>query len=146
MSSSPQSRMPVALRYVPTEDIEYWWPLIEPILQRAVDRVETGLTVAEIRERAEADTMRLWVIESDGRVCASAATCEIRFKAGNIVHITALAGDDMDEWLGPGLAEFERLAKLNGMIGVRLCGRPGWQRVMPGYRVEMVTLEKRFDG
>lgn len=138
--------MPAVLRYVPQEDIEYWWPLLAPLLRRAVERVESDLSIEEIQERACAGTLRLWLAENDGRVCMAAASGEIRIGTETVTHIFALGGDDMDEWLGPCLTEFERLARLNGITRVRLNGRPGWSRVMPEYRVASVILEKRIDG
>lgn len=136
--------MPAALRYVPVGDLDYWWPLVEPLLQRAV--VDGDVGTDEIRERAEAGTMRLWIGEAACRVAMAAATTEIEIGTERAVHIVALGGDDMGEWLQPCLAEFERLARLNGIARVRLTGRRGWSRVMPGYREASVTLEKCLDG
>lgn len=138
--------MPAALRYVPTEDVEYWWPLLEPLLNRACERDGSDLSIEELQERAFADDVRLWFAEIDGRIVASMATGEITMGAERAVHIFALAGDEMDEWLGPLLKEFERLARINGISRVRLNGRPGWSRVMSGYRVTSVILEKHIDG
>lgn len=136
--------MPAALRYVPVEDLDYWWPLLAPLLKRAVDRDESDIGIQELYDRAETESVRLWLAEVDGRVCMAAAVAEIDIGGERAVHIIALGGDDMDEWLHPALSEFERLARKNGIARVRLNGRPGWSRVMPGYRVASVILEKRL--
>lgn len=36
----------------------------------------------------------------------------------------------------------EQFAKDEGCSGVRICGRKGWARVLPGYRIKRVILEK----
>lgn len=133
---------PGGLRYIPTEDIDYWWPMLEGMFQRATDRVPGELEPSAILHHALADEFRLWVIEDDNDLLLAGAVGET---GDGYVRIYALAGRDMGRWLSEALTEFEILARNNGLKGVRVCGRPGWSRVLPGYRLCQVTMEKKFD-
>ena len=78
----------------------------------------------------------LWLAWSD-HIEAAATT---RLAAG-VCTLTACAGHQRERWL-PLLAKIEKYAKDEGCSAVRIYGRKGWERVLDGYRVEHVVLEK----
>jgi hypothetical protein len=49
----------------------------------------------------------------------------------------------MDKWL-PLLAQIEDWARAEGAALVRIMGRPGWARVLSGYSVTNVVLERQL--
>lgn len=42
------------------------------------------------------------------------------------------------------ITDIERYAQAEGCGAVRIYGRPGWARVLPGYRVAKIVLERRM--
>lgn len=121
------------------------WPLVEPLLQRGIDRVATARTTAQIREGADAGRYRLWAIyrrDNPLPLLAAAATYTHKTNKGLVAVIDTIGGHDMGEWMGPMLAEFERLAKANGVSRIEVEGRMGWARVLPGYEQMRVIMGK----
>jgi hypothetical protein len=59
-----------------------------------------------------------------------------------VVFIDALGGRNRGCWLAQCLAELEAQAKAMGAIRLELEGRPGWRRVLPGYREVRTVLAK----
>lgn len=140
--------MPAAtsLAYVPIADIEEWWPRIEPILRRATDRTESDLTTAELHARARAGNVILWVAIDDGLIVAAMATTEIVVRGERTAFILAMSGTGEGKWIEPLLADLERIALASGIKRIRLCGRKGWARALPDYRITSIVLEKNFHG
>lgn len=124
------------------------WPLIEPLLQRGIDRVATARTTAQIREGAEVGgRYRLWAIyrrEKPLPLLAAAATYAHKTNKGLVAVIDTIGGHDMSDWIGPILGEFERLAKANGVSRIEVEGRLGWARALPGYKQMRVIMGKQL--
>lgn len=131
-----------SLAYVPQADIDEWWPRIEPILRRAIDRVESDLSLSELYQRAKAGNILLWVAIDDGILTAAMATTEIVINGERTAFILAMSGIGEGKWIEPLLAELERLALLTGIKRIRLSGRKGWARALPDYRIASIVLEK----
>lgn len=82
----------------------------------------------------------LWVAWAD-EILAAAVT-ELVLRDGRRECCIALCGGrDMDEWI-TAYPEIERYAREEGCSAMRIIGRPGWERVLPGYRRAAVILTK----
>jgi hypothetical protein len=115
-------------------DVEKVWPLARDLIRAAIER--TGLSdFADIEKDVLAGDQLLWLAISD-HVEAAATTHLSR----NVCTITACSGHQRERWL-PLLACIEKYAKAEG-CKMRIYGRPGWERVLDGYRREYVILEK----
>lgn len=78
----------------------------------------------------------LWCIFIDGHMYAAGV---VGIRNGNTVRINAFGGREMKRWLHL-FSEYEDLARKHGMKEIEIEGRPGWRRVLPGYRVRRVIL------
>jgi len=58
--------------------------------------------------------------------------------------LVACSGQHRERWL-PLFSKIEDYAKAEGCRCMRLVGRPGWERVLDGYRREFVILEKALN-
>jgi hypothetical protein len=78
----------------------------------------------------------LWLAVSD-HIEAAATTHLSR----NVCTLTACSGHQRERWL-PLFKKIEKYAKDEGCTAMRIFGRKGWERVLDGYHVEHVVLEK----
>jgi hypothetical protein len=132
----------VDLLRIDPADVQGFWPQVEPLLKSAIDR--TGLS----EWRAIADDILyghgvLWICRDGERILCAGATSLQKTDSGLVCVITACGGSDMRRWL-PLLAKIEAYAMAEGCRCVRIFGRRGWSRVLAGYVVPSVVLEKEL--
>jgi hypothetical protein len=82
----------------------------------------------------------VWLAVDDKEIMAVATTHLVRPRE-KVCVLTACAGREREQWL-PLFARIEQYAKDEGCTKMRIYGRKGWERVLDGYRVEHVILEK----
>jgi hypothetical protein len=116
------------------KEVSLVWEYAGGMVRAAIER--TGLSEFEdIEKDVLAGDQLLWLAVSD-RIEAAATTHLSR----GVCTITACSGHQRERWL-PLLARIEKYAKAEG-CRMRIYGRPGWERVLDGYRKEYVILEK----
>jgi hypothetical protein len=126
--------MSVDLLCVNPADIAKTWPLARDLIRAAIERTDLS-DFADIEKDVLEGRQLLWLAISD-RVEAAATTHLSR----GVCTLTACSGHQMERWL-PLFATIEKYAKAEG-CKMRIYGRPGWERVLDGYRREYVILEK----
>lgn len=115
------------------------WPHAKDKIRAAVER--TGLCAfADIEYGVLAGDQLLW-LAWDGKEIMAAATTHLVKPHDKVCILTACAGYDRERWL-PLFARIEQYAKDEGCSSMRIYGRKGWKRVLDGYRVKHVILEK----
>jgi hypothetical protein len=125
---------------VPPEDIGQAWPLARNLIFAAIKR--TGLSeFDDIEKQVLSGEQLLWLAISD-HVEAAATTHLV--KPGPVCVLTACGGHERERWL-PLFKQIEQYAKNEGAKCMRIYGRRGWERVLDGYRVEHVILEKAMN-
>lgn len=98
-------------------------------------------TLADVEQSVLFGDGLLWLAWIRGRIEA-AATTELQMVNGaKVCALTACGGRNRNEWLWM-LDEIEDYAKAEGCRAMRICGRRGWERVLPDYRVRRIVLEK----
>lgn len=117
--------------------IDEFWPHAKTQVRTAIEH--TNLSSFEDIERDVLDgKMLLWLAWS-GEIEAVAVT---QLLPGVLV-IVACSGHHRERWL-PLFTRIEQYAKDEQCKSVRIYGRKGWERVLDGYRVEHVVLEKQI--
>jgi len=115
------------------------WPLVRERIRIAIER--TGLSdFAAIEAEALAGRQLVWMAW-DGEIAAVAMTEKSSIGTRTICTLTACQGYDRDRWL-PLFEQIEKYAKDEGCSTMRVLGRKGWERVLDGYTVENVVMEK----
>ncbi len=105
------------------------------MIRSAIER--TGLSdFADVEKDVLEGRQLLWLVISD-KIEAAGTTHLSR----GVCTITACGGHLMDRWVSLH-KRIEKYAKDEGCRAVRIYGRPGWERVLDGYRREFVVLEK----
>jgi hypothetical protein len=115
------------------------WPHVRDKIRAAVE--QTGLSsFSDIESDVLRGASLVW-IAWNGREILAAATTELSKPRSKVCTLTACAGHDRAQWL-PLFKQIEDYAKAEGCMKMRIFGRKGWERVLDGYRVEHVVLEK----
>lgn len=124
----------IDLDCVAPDDVPQIWPLAGSLIRAAIER--TGLSdFADIEQDVLEGRSLLWLAISD-HIEAAAVTHLSR----NVCTLVACSGHQRERWL-PLFSKIEKYAKDEG-CKMRIYGRKGWERVLDGYRVEHVILEK----
>lgn len=86
----------------------------------------------------------LFTVSRDGRPVGAFVTESIRRKVGRALHVWALGGEGVDDWLEALLEYLEELKRLSGANVVTMAGRRGWVRkLIPyGWRTDYVHMIK----
>lgn len=123
--------------------------LASSIWPRVRDMIDIGysagddLMPADMLERIRYGQVVLWVaIENpDGNILAAMTTELVPMRSGLVCWMCQCGGDRLQDW-SRFHVKVEEYAKAEGCGRVVLRGRPGWQRVLEGYTVRTVQLEK----
>lgn len=115
------------------------WPHVRDMIRAAVER--TGLSSFADIESDVLTGMQLCWIAWDGSQIMAAATTQLDKPLYKVCVLTACSGYNRAQWL-PLFRQIEQYAKAEGCMKMRIFGRRGWERVLDGYRVEHVVLEK----
>jgi hypothetical protein len=119
--------------------IEGMWPHVRDKIRAAVER--TGLSsFADIEGDVLSGSQLCWIAWNGAEIMA-AATTQLVKPHDKVCVLTACSGYDRAQWL-PLFEQIEAYAKAEGCKTMRIFGRKGWERVLDGYRVEHVVLEK----
>ena len=117
------------------------WPQAAPLIRSAIERTDLS-DFADIEYDVLSGDQLLWLAISD-HIEAAATTHLVKTRGKPVCILTACSGAQRDRWL-PLFAQIEKYAKDEGARCMRIYGRKGWERVLDGYRVEHVILEKAF--
>lgn len=119
--------------------INEFWPHARGLIKTAIDA--TDLSEFEDTEREVLSGGQLLWLAWSGHIEAAATTR----LANNVCTIVACSGHNRDRWL-PLFSKIEDYANDEGCRCIRIFGRKGWERVLTGYRIEHVVLERQLHG
>lgn len=123
---------------VSPDRVEEFWPHVEPLLRKAIERVGLIDFDEHAAQILRGDAL-VWLAWS-GKIDAAAST--VLERAGGLVCVlVACSGEDMPEWL-PLLSGIEQYARNEGCKTLRIFGRRGWLRVLDDYREVATVIEK----
>lgn len=131
-----------------TSPLKKLWPVVGPLLERAVELSGGTTTLAETFQALLDLKKQLWVIVTeDGgnkNISAAGITSLQSFPSGlQVANIEMLGGENMKAWFG--LKEkFEDWAKDEGCTEVRLFARKAWARHLSDYKLAAYVMSKRL--
>ena len=126
---------------VDPEKVFDFWPHARPLIKAALERTRLS-NIEDIEADVLDGKQLLWLAWSD-HIEAAATTHLVKTAGRPVCILTACSGHHRERWL-PLFAKIEKYAKDEGARCMRIYGRKGWERVLDGYRVEHVILEKAF--
>jgi hypothetical protein len=117
-----------------------YWPQISSFVDAIIERDGGRITTEDVRQNIEDGTYHVWTVLS-GRMEA-VVLCEIQdYPRKRACIIRGCAGKRAPEWIGL-LEHVEVWAKENQCSIIELCGRRGWQKLMPDFQSTGVFMEK----
>ncbi len=117
------------------------WQHVAPLIRRACER--GGGDFVAIQRAVLAEQALLWIAHDGPRILAAAVT-QLSIRRGRkLCTIWAMGGRDLRRVL-PVLDMIERYASDAACDAMAVCGRPGWARILGGYRIRKVELEKEL--
>jgi hypothetical protein len=129
----------VQLLSVPTDLVGVAWPRVAGLIAASARRSPVFVSPLELHDLCAAGKARLLLAEVDGAIAAAGIVSVGPVAGRTVCEILACAGTGMRSWLA-GMADVEAWARFHGATSLRFAGRPGWSRVLPGYRVTADAL------
>jgi hypothetical protein len=111
-------------------DLDYVWPTVEPILQRALDRSRGEYLAEDLHGYIKRREMQLWIAVNDGEIKAACLTEIVNFPRLKVCRLVIAAGEGMHHWVKLGSDIFKDWAKAQGCEEIRGGGRKGWSRAL----------------
>jgi hypothetical protein len=131
---------PHKLACVDPKDIEKVWPLVADMIDAGYAAVDE-ITPPEMREWLSTGKGLLWVSIKDEKIVAVLTTSLTPKRSGLACRMVCCGGAEMDLWKSCQV-QIEEYARAEGCVKVIADGRPGWARVLPGFKTVRVSLEK----
>jgi len=124
------------------EEVANCWPILEPILKRATDRV-AGYEPIDLLQLVMTGRMTMYVVRDKGRIVACAVTEIRRFPRSLALEVPFIAGRGLRRWWRPLLAVLDAQARAYGCTTLMGWDRKGWSRY--GFRVAGVALVRELE-
>lgn len=136
-----RSTMPSKARLVCVDParVNEFWPFVRGMIHRAVAR--GGGDIQQVEHDVLNGPDLLWIAWDGERLIAAAVTSLGTINGKKICTIVACGGSQWPEF-GHLIEGLEAYAKNEGCVAMRIYGRIGWQRLLKGYGVRSVVLEK----
>lgn len=106
-------------------------------------RGDPRISLTGLLEDIELGMVQLWAVQSGTETLALCVTRIIEYEMCDCLEIQICGGVGVRRWLHL-LAELEQHARNMECKMIELRGRPGWQRLLPGYQVRGIALEKEL--
>lgn len=127
---------------VAPDRITDFWPhvrgFIDAALSKCGDWSDTAIFEMLLTGRA-----LLWV-RTDGETLSGAGVTQLIDARNGLTCNVVAYGGACNDWQAA-FAPIEAYASDEGCAAIRIQGREGWKRVLPGYSLEWITLEKRLN-
>lgn len=138
------------LEAIPWMYVPQAWPMVEPLLQRAVDQQTwPEMLLEDVYSFLMARDMQLWAVidRSTSMFKAAGVTQILVYPRKKVARLVLVAGEDMDEWTNS-LESVEAWAIANGATFVDAFCRPGLAKKLKphGFTSVYVVVEKDLRG
>ena len=126
---------------VPSEDIEFIWSQIKPLLEKALDET---YTIDDIYKGLIEDRMQLFISWNDERVESAVVTEIAQYPQSKVLRYFLAGGVNLENWLERIQKVIEKFAKKENCTHLEVAGRKGWVRKLKGFRVKAYLLNKEI--
>jgi hypothetical protein len=126
--------------YVPPEQLPEVWPKVKDWIARALEYDLGDEELPDIFLAIARGIYGLWY--SPGEF---AAVYQIEKKPRQLVATVLYCGGDSLDAVKLAFAYAEEVCATHGIQVLRMWGRPGWERALPGVERKVTMLQKRFE-
>lgn len=129
---------------VRVDDIDLVWPVVLPMLQRAIDLNDGDFDGNHVYERLLEDTMQLFVGYNTDDIIYAAVTELIPYQHNKALRIVLMGGKQIDSWVDT--KTFEKFGRLEGCNRIEIVGRKGWVKklISRGYKQTHYIVTKEL--
>ena len=126
---------------VPSEDVEFIWSQIKPLLEKALDET---YTIDDIYKGLIEDRMQLFISWNDEKVESAVVTEIAQYPQSKVLRYFLAGGVNLENWLERIQKVIEKFAKKENCTHLEVAGRKGWVRKLKGFRVKAYLLNKEI--
>lgn len=125
-------------------DIDLVWPVVLPMLQRAIDLNDGDFDGNHVFERLMEDTMQLFIGYNTDDIIYAAVTELIPYQHNKALRIVLMGGKKINSWVDT--KTFETFGKLEGCNRIEIVGRKGWVKklISRGYKQTHYIVTKEL--
>ncbi len=130
----------------PASAHQHWQDCFRPMIADAL--AKSPLSSDEphaVLDKIMATQAMLLQIDNGTELLACAVVELAQGKAGPLLHVYAVAGVRMNEWLDTFIDKLRAIAAKLGAVAISMTGRPGWCKELPsyGFQTELITMTAR---
>ena len=126
---------------VPSEDVEFIWSQVAPLLEKALDET---YNIEDISYGLANDRMQLFISWNNNKVESAVVTEIARYPNSKVLRYFLAGGTNLDNWLEQIQIVIEKFAKKQNCTHLEVAGRKGWVRKLKGFRVKAYLLNKEI--
>lgn len=123
----------MALHGILHNEIDAMWPLVAPLVLKALARGQGDYEIADVYSALKAKEMQLWVWVGNDRVTAVLVTCIIIYPRHKVLQLVLCGGDGLEQWRDEHTKTIEAFAREVGCDCMEIFGREGWGRTLEGW-------------
>jgi hypothetical protein len=109
---------------VKVDDVDLVWPVVKPMLQRAIEYNDGDFDSNFVLSRLLDSTMQLFVGYNPKEIIYAAVTEILPYQKVKALRIVLMGGKDIDSWVDTTI--FERFARSQNCARIEIVGRKGW--------------------
>lgn len=125
---------------IPAGEAEEWWPLCEPLIEKALTRTQAidDFLPSDLLKAVQTRDMQLWVVHDGGSVLCAAMTEVLVFPRRKVLGLPFLGAKpgSFRHWLFY-FDTIKAFAREQGCTAVRGWGRKGWEKWLDPYAVRV---------
>jgi len=126
---------------VPSEDVEFIWSQVAPLLEKALDET---YSIKDILYGLANDRMQLFISWNNNKVESAVVTEIAQYPQSKVLRYFLAGGNNLDNWLERIQEVIEKFAKKQNCTHLEVAGRKGWVRKLKGFRVKAYLLNKEI--
>ena len=126
---------------VPSEDVEFIWSQVSPLLEKALDE---SYSIVDILYGIITDRMQLFISWTNDRVESAVVTEIAQYPQSKVLRYFLAGGNNLENWLERIQEVIEKFAKKEKCTHLEVAGRKGWVRKLKGFRVKAYLLNKEI--
>ena len=126
---------------VPSEDLEFIWSQVAPLLEKALDET---YSIKDILYGLANDRMQLFISWNDNKIESAVVTEIAQYPQAKILRYFLAGGTNLDNWLERIQEKIEKFAKQNKCTHLEVAGRKGWARKLKGFKMKVTILSKEI--
>lgn len=131
----------IAVSLPPVDEVAQCWPIVEPILKRATDRIR-GYEPIDILQLVMLGRQSLFLVRDTGRIVAVVVTEVRQFPRARVLEVPFIAGSGVRRWWRQVLDALDAQAEALGCVDLVGWDRRGWAHF--GFAVAGVALVRRL--